>query len=78
MTVTGISKRPAWRSRKLHIRTSFDALHDDFAITLRSQDFDRPRKRKNYIENSAHFEYATYLPARDMACLGLLAIFAFR
>jgi CubicO group peptidase (beta-lactamase class C family) len=52
----------------------FDALRDDLAVPLRFQDFDRSRQRKNYIENSTHFEYATYLSARDMARLGLLAI----
>lgn len=52
----------------------FDALRDDLAIPLRFQDFDRSRQRKNYIENSTHFEYATYLSTRDLARLGLLAI----
>jgi len=52
----------------------FDALRDDLAIPLRFQDFDRSRQRKNYVENSTHFEYATYLSTRDMARLGLLAI----
>src|SRR3984957_1169822 len=52
----------------------FDALRDDLALPLRFQDFDRSRQRKNYVENSTHFEYATYLSTRDMARLGLLAI----
>jgi len=52
----------------------FDALRDDLALPLRFQDFDRSRQRKNYGENSTHFEYATYLSTRDMARLGLLAI----
>jgi CubicO group peptidase (beta-lactamase class C family) len=52
----------------------FDAMRDDLAIPLRFQDFDRSRQKKNYIENSTHFEYATYLSTRDMARLGLLAI----
>lgn len=52
----------------------FDALRDDLAIPLRFQDFDRSRQKKNYVENSTHFEYATYLSTRDMARLGLLAI----
>ena len=52
----------------------FDALRDDLAVPLRFQDFDRSRQRKNYVENSTHFEYATYLSTRDMARLGLLAI----
>jgi CubicO group peptidase (beta-lactamase class C family) len=52
----------------------FDALRDDLAFPLRFQDFDRSRQRKNYVENSTHFEYATYLSTRDMARLGLLAI----
>jgi len=52
----------------------FAALRDDLAIPLRFQDFDLARQKKNYIENSTHFEYATYLSTRDMARLGLLAI----
>jgi hypothetical protein len=40
----------------------------------RFEDFDRSRQKKNYIDNSTHFEYATYLSARDMARLGLIAI----
>jgi CubicO group peptidase (beta-lactamase class C family) len=52
----------------------FDALRDDLALPLRFQDFDRSRQRKNYVEDSTHFEYATYLSTRDMARLGLLAI----
>jgi CubicO group peptidase (beta-lactamase class C family) len=52
----------------------FDALRDDLATPLQLQDFDRSRQQKNYIENSTHFEYATYLSTRDMARLGLLAI----
>jgi CubicO group peptidase (beta-lactamase class C family) len=59
---------------KIAHKDIFDALRDDLAIPLRFQDFDRSRQRKNYIENSTHFEYATYLSARDMARLGLLAI----
>lgn len=39
----------------------FDELRDDLAIPLRFQDFDRSQQRKNYIEDSTHFEYATYL-----------------
>jgi CubicO group peptidase (beta-lactamase class C family) len=52
----------------------FDALRGDLALPLRFQDFDRSRQRKNYLENSTHFEYATYLSTRDLARLGLLAI----
>lgn len=52
----------------------FDALRDDLAIPLRFQDFDRSQQRKNYIEDSTHFEYATYLSTRDMARLGLPAL----
>jgi len=59
---------------KIAHKDIFDALRDDLAIPLRFQDFDRSRQRKNYIENSTHFEYATYLSTRDMARLGLLAI----
>jgi CubicO group peptidase (beta-lactamase class C family) len=55
---------------KIAHRDIFDALRDDLAIPLRFQDFDRSRQRKNYIENSTHFEYATYLSTRDMARLG--------
>jgi hypothetical protein len=40
----------------------------------RFEDFDRSRQKKNYIDNSTHFEYATYLSARDMARLELIAI----
>ena len=59
---------------KIAHKDIFDALRDDLAIPLRFQDFDRARQKKNYVENSTHFEYATYLSARDMARLGLLAI----
>lgn len=59
---------------KIAHKDIFDALRDDLAVPLRLQDFDRSRQRKNYIENSSHFEYATYLSTRDMARLGLLAI----
>ena len=59
---------------KIAHKDIFDALRDDLAVPLRFQDFDRSRQRKNYIENSTHFEYATYLSTRDMARLGLLAI----
>ena len=59
---------------KIAHKDIFDALRDDLAIPLRFQDFDRSRQQKNYIENSTHFEYATYLSTRDMARLGLLAI----
>lgn len=52
----------------------FDALRDDLAIPLRMQDFDRGRQKKNFIPNSTHFEYATYLSTRDLARLGLLAL----
>jgi CubicO group peptidase (beta-lactamase class C family) len=59
---------------KIAHKDVFDALRDDLAIPLRFQDFERSRQRKNYIENSTHFEYATYLSTRDMARLGLLAL----
>jgi CubicO group peptidase (beta-lactamase class C family) len=59
---------------KIAKKDIFDALRDDLAIPLRLQDFDRARQQKNYVENSTHFEYATYLSTRDMARLGLLAI----
>ncbi len=59
---------------KIAHKDIFDALRDDLAIPLRFQDFDRSRQKKNYIENSTHFEYATYLSTRDMARIGLLAI----
>jgi len=59
---------------KIAHKDIFDALRDDLAIPLRFQDFDRSQQRKNYVENSTHFEYATYLSTRDMARLGLLAI----
>jgi CubicO group peptidase (beta-lactamase class C family) len=59
---------------KIAHKDIFDALRDDLAIPLRLQDFDRARQKKNYIENSTHFEYARYLSTRDMARLGLLAI----
>jgi CubicO group peptidase (beta-lactamase class C family) len=52
----------------------FDALRDDLAIPLRFQDFDRARQKKNFGQNTRHFEYATYLSTRDMARLGLLAM----
>jgi len=58
---------------KIAHKDIFDALRDDLAVPLRFQDFDRSRQRKNYVENSTHFEYATYLSTRDMARLGLLA-----
>jgi CubicO group peptidase (beta-lactamase class C family) len=59
---------------KIAHKDIFDALRDDLAIPLRFQDFDRSRQQKNHIEDSTHFEYATYLSTRDMARLGLLAI----
>jgi CubicO group peptidase (beta-lactamase class C family) len=59
---------------KIAQKDIFDALRDDLAVPLRFQDFDRSKQRKNYVENSTHFEYATYLSTRDMARLGLLAI----
>jgi len=59
---------------KIAHKDIFDALRDDLAVPLRLQEFDRSRQRKNYVENSTHFEYATYLSTRDMARLGLLAI----
>jgi CubicO group peptidase (beta-lactamase class C family) len=59
---------------KIAHKDIFDALRDDLAVPLRFQDFDRSQQRKNYVENSTHFEYATYLSTRDMARLGLLAI----
>jgi CubicO group peptidase (beta-lactamase class C family) len=59
---------------KLTHKDVFDALRDDLAIPLRFQDFDRSRQKKNYVEGSNHFEYATYLSTRDMARLGLLAL----
>jgi CubicO group peptidase (beta-lactamase class C family) len=59
---------------KIAHKDIFEALRDDLAVPLRFQDFDRSRQRKNYVENSTHFEYATYLSTRDMARLGLLAI----
>ncbi len=59
---------------KIAHKDIFDALRDDLAVPLRFQDFDRSRQKKNYVENSTHFEYATYLSTRDMARLGLLAI----
>ena len=59
---------------KIAHKDIFDALRDDLAVPLRFQDFDRSQQRKNYIENSTHFEYAAYLSTRDMARLGLLAI----
>jgi CubicO group peptidase (beta-lactamase class C family) len=59
---------------KIAHKDIFDALRDDLAVPLRFQDFDRSKQRKNYVENSTHFEYATYLSTRDMARLGLLAI----
>lgn len=59
---------------KIAHKDIFDALRDDLAIPLRFQDFDRSRQKKNYVPNSTHFEYATYLSTRDMARLGLLAI----
>jgi CubicO group peptidase (beta-lactamase class C family) len=59
---------------KIAHKDIFDALRDDLAVPLRLQDFDRSRQRKNYVENSTHFEYATYLSTRDLARLGLLAI----
>jgi len=59
---------------KIAHKDIFDALREDLAIPLQLQDFDRSRQRKNSIENSTHFEYATYLSTRDMARLGLLAI----
>ena len=52
----------------------FDAMRDDLAIPLRFQDFDRARQKKNYGTTTNHFEYATYLSARDMARLGLFAL----
>ena len=52
----------------------FDAMRDDLAIPLRLQDFNRARQRKNAVADSKHFEYATYLSARDMARLGLFAL----
>jgi CubicO group peptidase (beta-lactamase class C family) len=52
----------------------FDAMRDDLAIPLRFQDFDRSRQRKNAVQDSKHFEYATYLSTRDMARLGLFAL----
>lgn len=59
---------------KITHKDIFDALRDDLAIPLRFQDFDRARQKKNYVPNSTHFEYATYLSTRDMARLGLLAL----
>jgi CubicO group peptidase (beta-lactamase class C family) len=59
---------------KLTHKDIFDALRDDLAIPLRFQDFDRARQKKNFINNSTHFEYATYLSTRDMARLGLFAL----
>jgi CubicO group peptidase (beta-lactamase class C family) len=59
---------------KIAHKDIFDALRDNLAVPLRFQDFDGSRQRKNYVENSTHFEYATYLSTRDMARLGLLAI----
>jgi CubicO group peptidase (beta-lactamase class C family) len=59
---------------KIAKKDIFDALRDDLAVPLRFENFDRSRQLKNYIENSTHFEYATYLSTRDMARLGLLAI----
>jgi len=52
----------------------FDALRDDLAVPLRFQDFDRVSQKKNFGQNTRHFEYATYLSTRDMARLGLLAM----
>jgi CubicO group peptidase (beta-lactamase class C family) len=52
----------------------FDALRDDLAVPLRFQDFDRASQKKNFGQNTRHFEYATYLSTRDMARLGLLAM----
>ena len=49
-------------------------MRDDLAIPLRFQDFDRARQKKNYGTTTNHFEYATYLSARDMARLGLFAL----
>jgi CubicO group peptidase (beta-lactamase class C family) len=54
----------------------FDALRDDLAIPLRFQDFDRSRQKKNFVPNSTHFEYATYLSTRDLARLGLFALYS--
>ncbi len=59
---------------KITHKDIFDAMRDDLAIPLRFQDFDRSRQKKNYITESNHFEYATYLSTRDMARLGLLAL----
>ena len=54
----------------------FDALRGDLAVPLRFQDFDRLRQRKNDLENSTHFEYATYLSTRDLARLGFAGHFS--
>lgn len=59
---------------KITHKDIFDALRDDLAVPLRFQDFDRSRQKKNYVPNSTHFEYATYLSTRDMARLGLVAL----
>lgn len=59
---------------KLTQKDIFEALRDDLAIPLRFQDFNLARQKKNYVPNSTHFEYATYLSTRDMARLGLFAL----
>jgi len=53
----------------------YDAMHDELAIPLLMQDFDRLRQKKDELpEVSQNPAYTTWLSTRDMARLGLLML----
>ena len=60
---------------KLTHKNIYDALRDDLAIPLGMQDFVRSRQQSEPSPPSIHKRYPMWLSTRDMARLGLLAIY---
>ena len=60
---------------KLTHKDLLDALRDDLAIPLRLQDFDSAKQSKPLNDESNHPSYKLSLSTRDMARLGLFALY---